>query len=186
MDVQSVSWLHLKFSFSQVWVPLLDRVELGPVFECCHSDARQPSREVAGLAYDKTRPKDRQGNSLFTYALLKALTTDESILSGDRSPLVSVRVLGLANYFDSVFFNAWIKDGEAARLMKRYSWPTFRRQSSIWPALADLAARYGRLSGYRPAADVHEKRTVVNKGQGSDDASKVRRGIIERAIRDFF
>ena len=103
------------------------------------SDARQPSREVAGLAYDKTRPKDRQGNSLFTYALLKALTTDESILSGDRSPLVSVRVLGLANYFDSVFFNASIKDGEAARLMKRYSWPNIQT-----PKL--YLARTGRFS----------------------------------------
>lgn len=86
------------------------------------SDARQPSREVPGLAYDRSRPKNRQGNSLFTYALLKALTTDETILSGERSPLVSIRVLGLANYFDTVFFNPSIKDGEAARLMKEYGW----------------------------------------------------------------
>ncbi|WP_316228497.1 MULTISPECIES: caspase family protein [unclassified Bradyrhizobium] len=86
------------------------------------SDARQPSREVPGLAYDRSRPKNRQGNSLFTYGLLKALTTDETILSGEHSRLVSVRVLGLANYFDTVFFNASIKDGEAARLMKQYGW----------------------------------------------------------------
>ena len=90
------------------------------------SDARQPSREVLGLAYDRSRPKNRQGNSLFTYALLKALTTDETILSGERNHLVSVRVLGLANYFDTVFFNTSIKDGEAARLMKQYGWPSIQ------------------------------------------------------------
>jgi hypothetical protein len=70
------------------------------------SDARQPSREVPGLAYDRSRAMNRRGNSLFTYALLKALTTDATILSGERNHLVSVRVLGLAHYFDTVFFNA--------------------------------------------------------------------------------
>ena len=90
------------------------------------SDARQPSREVPGLAYDRSRPKNRQGNSLFTYALLKALTTDETILTGERDHLVYVRVLGLANYFDTVFFNASVKDGEAARLMKQYDWPNIQ------------------------------------------------------------
>jgi hypothetical protein len=90
------------------------------------SDARQPSREVPGLAYDRSRPKNRQGNSLFTYALLKALTTDETILTGERDHLVYVRVLGLANYFDTVFFNASVKDGEAAHLMKQYDWPNIQ------------------------------------------------------------
>lgn len=90
------------------------------------SDARQPSREVPGLAYDRSRPKTRQGNSLFTYALLKAMTTDETILRGERNHLVSVRVLGLANYFDTVFFNESIKGGEAERLMKQYGWPNIQ------------------------------------------------------------
>ena len=94
------------------------------------SDARQPSREVPGLAYDLSRPKNRQGNSLFTYALMKALTTDETVLRGDRSPLVSIRVLGLSNYFESVFFNPTIEDGEAARLMKRYSWTSIQTPRS--------------------------------------------------------
>jgi hypothetical protein len=67
------------------------------------SDARQPSREVLGLAYDRSRPKNRQGNSLFTYALLKALTTDETILRGERNHLVSVRVLSLAYYRHGFF-----------------------------------------------------------------------------------
>ena len=104
------------------------------------SDARQPSREVPGLAYDRSRPKNRQGNSLFTYALLKALTTDETILSGERNHLVSVRVLGLANYFDTVFFNASIKDGEAARLMKQYAGRAFRHPGTIWRAPTSSAA----------------------------------------------
>jgi WD40 repeat protein len=90
------------------------------------SDARQPSREVPGLAYDRSRPKNRQGNSLFTYALLKAMTTDETILKGNHDRLVSIKVRPVADYFETVFFNASIKDGEAARLMKRYSWPTIQ------------------------------------------------------------
>jgi hypothetical protein len=81
---------------------------------------------VSGLAYDRSRPKDRQGNSLFTYALLKALTTAETILSGERNHLVFVRVLSLANYFDTVFFKASVTDGEAARLMKQYGWPSIQ------------------------------------------------------------
>lgn len=100
------------------------------------SDARQPSREVPGLAYDRSRPRKRQGNSLFTYALLKALTTDETILSGERNRVVSVRVQGLANYFDTVFFNASIKDGEAARLMKQYNWPSIQKPR-FYPARTD-------------------------------------------------
>jgi hypothetical protein len=35
-------------------------------------------------------------------------------------------VLGLANYFDTVFFNASVKDGEAAHLMKQYDWPNIQ------------------------------------------------------------
>lgn len=90
------------------------------------SDARQPSREVPGLAFDASRPQERLGNGLFTYALLRGLTTDGTQLPGERGALVSVRVRGLAHYFDTVFFNPALHDGEASRLMKQYGWNTIQ------------------------------------------------------------
>jgi hypothetical protein len=54
------------------------------------------------------------------------MTTDETILKGDREPLVSIRVRPVADYLETVFFNASIKDGDASRLMKRYSWPNIQ------------------------------------------------------------
>ena len=86
------------------------------------SDIGQASREVHEPAFDHNRPANRQGNGLFAYALLHALTTDATILGGVRSGLVEVRVLGLAQYFDTVFFNAGLPNGEARQLMKSNNW----------------------------------------------------------------
>ena len=91
------------------------------------SDARQPSREVPGLAFDAS-PARRSGWAMAfsTYALLRGLTTDGTQLPGERGALVSVRVRGLAHYFDTGFFNPALHDGEASRLMKQYGWNTIQ------------------------------------------------------------
>jgi caspase domain-containing protein len=86
------------------------------------SDAGQFSREVRGLAFDRSRPTSRQGNGLFSYALLQALTTDATLLGNVRNSVVEVRVSGIQHYFNSVFFNTKIPNSEAARLMKKYTW----------------------------------------------------------------
>jgi hypothetical protein len=86
------------------------------------SDVGQASREEPEPAFDHTRPRDRQGNGLFSYALLHALTTDVTILAAARRNIVQVRVLGIANYFDSVFFKADLPDGEAEHLMRKNNW----------------------------------------------------------------
>jgi WD40 repeat protein len=87
------------------------------------SDAAQASREVAGLAYERTRSSPRQGNSLFTYALLRALTTREAVLPGAQSKdMARVRIDAINLYFQSVFFNTELPDSFASCLKRSRQW----------------------------------------------------------------
>lgn len=87
------------------------------------SDIGQVSREVPGLAFDLSRPKDQRGNGLFSYAFLHALSTDATVLRATpASQVVDVHVFGLAEYFEAVFFNQKQPDSDANRLMQLYKW----------------------------------------------------------------
>lgn len=68
------------------------------------SDAGQESFELAETAFDISRPKERQGNGLFTFALLKALTTPRANAASPSSAR-RIEIPWLADFLRNRFFD---------------------------------------------------------------------------------
>ncbi|WP_316171110.1 caspase family protein [Bradyrhizobium sp. SZCCHNRI1058] len=69
------------------------------------SDIGQFSIEVDGLAFNKSRPISRQGNSLFSYSLLDGLTNRAAaVKQADKKEVVKVD--SVASYLQNSFFDA--------------------------------------------------------------------------------
>lgn len=79
------------------------------------SDVGQEAFELEKEAFDKSRPKDRQGNGLFTYGLLTGLTRPRS---DQISPAAARRIdiPWLAHYLQNVFFDNERPDSPAMQL----------------------------------------------------------------------
>ncbi len=78
------------------------------------SDVGQEAYELHATGFDPKRPTHRQGNGLFTYALLTTLTNP---IGGHRpTPAKRIEIPWLAQFLASVFFNTANPDSPANRL----------------------------------------------------------------------
>jgi hypothetical protein len=127
------------------------------------SDAAQASREVPGLAYERTRDPPRQGNSLFTYALLRALTTREAVLRGAQSKdSARVRIDGIDLYFQSAFFNTELPDSFANCLKRSHQWSNVQT-----PKFSSARGSSGSRVVRTLIADKKSKTSSSTKSSGS-------------------
>jgi WD40 repeat protein len=68
------------------------------------SDVGQESFELDTTAFDRNRPKARQGNGIFTYALLSALTTPRTDVR-PPAPASRIDIPWIASFLKNVFFD---------------------------------------------------------------------------------
>jgi Caspase domain len=83
------------------------------------SDAGQESFELRQAAFDTTRPPDRQGNGLFTFALLNALTTPRP-----NAPTAAaanrIEIPWIADFLRNGFFDRARPDSPANKLRAQF------------------------------------------------------------------